>query len=507
MAATDPDVTEQAERYRDFRRTLEAGILPLATSLDGRGFRLQAPVGLALRTGGYVSIGGDDELLLGQVIDYDLRLEEGPQISGTAGPTPFTTRMRYSVGAGHGVVLGDAEPFHDAPVRPAEPHEVERWMAHTARPRARLSIGEALRAPGVPVALDAGGFDRHTFLCGQSGSGKSYALGLLLEQLLLETDLRIVVLDPNSDCVRMPIVREHADPSLAERWRALAPGIHVRSAGNGAERPLHLRFWDLDPRLKAAVAGLDPIRDRGEYGALLDAIADEAAGGSPKEILEALASGDAEARGLLARIRNLGLLEWSVWTREREGRGLLDDLEADDWRCLVVDLGSLPTPEERTVTAAAVLKRLWRRRADRRPVLVVMDEAHNVCPQDPGDALGRLATAAAVRIAAEGRKFGIHLLVATQRPQKVHENVLSQADNIVLMRMNSAPDLSRLAGLFSFIPPSLIDEAGSLRLGEALVAGKVSPDPILVRFGGRVAEEGGGDVKASWARPLSAGGG
>ena len=185
----------------------------------------------------------------------------------------------------------------------------------------------------------------------------------------------------------------------------------MRLAGNGAERPLHLRFWDLDPRLKAAVAGLDPIRDRGEYGALLDAIADEAAGGSPKEILEALASGDAEARGLLARIRNLGLLEWSVWTREREGRGLLDDLEADDWRCLVVDLGSLPTPEERTVTAAAVLKRLWRRRADRRPVLVVMDEAHNVCPQDPGDALGRLATAAAVRIAAEGRKFGIHLLV------------------------------------------------------------------------------------------------
>ena len=75
------------------------------------------------------------------------------------------------------------------------------------------------------------------------------------------------------------------------------------------------------------------------------------------------------------------------------------------------------------------------------------------------------------------------------------------------MRMNSAPDLSRLAGLFSFIPPSLIGEAGSLRLGEALVAGKVSPNPILVRFGGRVAEEGGGDVQASWARPLSAGGG
>jgi type IV secretory pathway VirB4 component len=36
-----------------------------------------------------------------------------------------------------------------------------------------LEIGEQFLAPGVPAALVAGGFDRHTFLCGQSGSGKT----------------------------------------------------------------------------------------------------------------------------------------------------------------------------------------------------------------------------------------------------------------------------------------------------------------------------------------------
>jgi DNA helicase HerA-like ATPase len=42
-----------------------------------------------------------------------------------------------------------------------------------------------------------------------------------------------------------------------------------------------------------------------------------------------------------------------------------------------------------------------------------------------------------IRIAAEGRKFGLYLLVSTQRPQKIAENVLTQADNLVLMRLNS----------------------------------------------------------------------
>ena len=74
-------------------------------------------------------------------------------------------------------------------------------------------------------------------------------------------------------------------------------------------------------------------------------------------------------------------------------------------------------------------------------MLIVVDEAHNVCPARPEDPLTAIATEHAVRIAGEGRKFGLYLLVSTQRPQKVHENVLSQCDNLLLMRMNSLADL------------------------------------------------------------------
>jgi DNA helicase HerA-like ATPase len=55
-------------------------------------------------------------------------------------------------------------------------------------------------------------------------------------------------------------------------------------------------------------------------------------------------------------------------------------------RCLVVDLGSLDTREEQAIAAGHVLERLWRRRAAREPVVIVIDEAHNVCPRGAGGA-------------------------------------------------------------------------------------------------------------------------
>ena len=132
--------------------------------------------------------------------------------------------------------------------------------------------------------------------------------------------------------------------------------------------------------------------------------------------------------------------------------------------------------------------RRWRRRrlrrllGRRRRVLIVIDEAHNVCPSNPESGMVSLATRHAIQIAAEGRKFGLHLLLSTQRPQKVHDNVLSQCDNLMLMRMNSTADLAHLAETFSFVPPTMLDAARHFGLGEALVAGKISPHPTLIRF-------------------------
>src|SRR5207342_1627207 len=113
--------------------------------------------------------------------------------------------------------------------------------------------------------------------------------------------------------------------------------------------------------------------------------------------------GTPESHRLLQRAQNLGLLRWTIWARGTEG-SVLEDAVDPAIRCLVVDLGSLGTHAEQALAAEAVLSRLWERRSDRSPVLVVLDEAHNVCPAAPGDPLTALATEHAVRIAGEGRK-------------------------------------------------------------------------------------------------------
>jgi DNA helicase HerA-like ATPase len=171
----------------------------------------------------------------------------------------------------------------------------------------------------------------------------------------------------------------------------------------------------------------------------------------------------------------------------------------------VVDLGSIALPAERALVATAVLSKLWAMRAERRPVLLVIDEAHNICPPRAEEELTQIAVDRAVAIAGEGRKFGLYLLVATQRPLKVHENVLSQCDNLILMRMNSTGDLARIAELFSFTPPGLLARATAFDLGQALVCGRVASHPTLVTTSGRIAQEGGADVPADWARNQPAG--
>jgi len=486
------NLDRQTAEFRALRRTIEESILPLATSVDGRHFELQASLhGLELQVGGYVVLESDDGRRLGQVVALELARVDGSEVTSGDGGLELRTRMVLRSVRGEGVVLdGDGKPFHDALARPAEPAEVAEWLATIKPARATLEIGELLLEPGVPATLDAGGFDRHTFLCGQSGSGKTYSLGLVLERLLVETDLRLVILDPNSDYVRLGEQRSDVDTELAAGYAEAAKGVVVRRAGDG----LQLRLDQLDPNARAAALALDPVGDREEF-ALVDQFLGEGV-----TFEELATSQEPHARALRLRAENLGVPKWQLWARGREG-SLVDDVERRDARCLVVDLGSLATREEQAVAAEGVLATLWRRRADREPVLVVIDEAHNVCPQKSDDPVTALVTEHAVRIAAEGRKFGLYLLVSTQRPQKVHENVLTQCDNLMVMRMNSLADLGFIADVFSFVPSSLLDRATAFRQGEALVAGKIASHPSFVRFGARVAEEGGSDIPADWARP------
>ena len=115
--------------------------------------------------------------------------------------------------------------------------------------------------------------------------------------------------------------------------------------------------------------------------------------------------------------------------------------------------------------ALAVFEDLWRRREERRPVLIVVDEAHNLCSPDLESTAARAVRDHIIQIAAEGRKFGLWLLLSTQRPSKIHPQIVSQCDNLTLMRMNSPERPRRARRPLRVRPPGMLSQASRFRQG------------------------------------------
>ncbi len=416
------------------------------------------------------------------------------------------------------VPTSDTDTFAEATVAFAPASLVESYFEGRTRGKTPLDIGTIRYGEGTSRAvIQATGFDRHTFLCGQSGSGKTYALGVVLERLLIETELPIIIIDPNSDFVNLGGPRafdvakrgftgqfataEEYEPARV-RYERSASNVRVLrrvARGTSSEHALRVRFSDLALNVQGMVLQLDPLGNLEEFNAFNSIRS--TFGDRPYSLSDVRAAAASElsvvARDLALRISNLGVEHWDIWAEADEVPILINPELS--WRALVLDIGGFTNPEEQALVALAMLNAMWKRREARKPYLFVIDEAHTICPQEPANKLQAAATERAIQIAGEGRKFGIYFLVSTQRPQKLHANVISQCDNLFLMRMNSSVDIAHLAGSFSFVPQPLLASSSWFVQGESLIAGKVVPSPLLVRFGGRYSQEGGGDVPTDWA--------
>src|SRR5262252_111753 len=110
------------DSFSEMRRSLEASVLALATSVDGRRFSLQTSLyGLQLQAGGYVVLEGDGVSRLGRVLTLELDRELSTELTlsartGDARDTLGQVQIRYARGEGI-IVEGDSAPFHDVLVR------------------------------------------------------------------------------------------------------------------------------------------------------------------------------------------------------------------------------------------------------------------------------------------------------------------------------------------------------------------------------------------------------
>ena len=115
------------------------------------------------------------------------------------------------------------------------------------------------------------------------------------------------------------------------------------------------------------------------------------------------------------------------------------------------------------------------------PYLIVLEEAHNYIPQSEG-AKYHSVKKSVERIAKEGRKYGLSLMIVSQRPSEISETIFSQCNNFVAMRLTNPTDQNYVKRLMPDNISSITDTLPVLEKQEALIIGDSIPIPTIVRI-------------------------
>jgi Helicase HerA, central domain len=295
--------------------------------------------------------------------------------------------------------------------------------------------------------LRLSGMNNHLGIFAASGSGKSYAVGRLIEELLIKVNtskstktrrIRVVILDPNGDFSAFSKTKKSLEILLdLERVFKDTPGfIPDYSWENWIER----RIKNLKQR-----SILRPIRDNFKKGF--------------SDIFE-------------------GKVIWYIVDLQTEGSV---SRAAEVLENISSHIFSMENPDDRKDLT-----------------FIVIDEAHNLVPRTllPEDGNTRRKTQAIVnKLAAEGRKYGAFLTVISQSPSKIHPDTLSQCANLMVMRLTRQEDIKAIKDLRTDVPSELIDRIAGFRQGEALFIGDYVPAPTTARIVGRISKEGGSGPK------------
>ncbi|WP_436228822.1 ATP-binding protein [Caballeronia sp. LjRoot29] len=151
----------------------------------------------------------------------------------------------------------------------------------------------------------------------------------------------------------------------------------------------------------------------------------------------------------------------------------------------------------------------WTQSDHRHPLAIFCDEAHLYIPErHQAGGAGDISVEIFERIAKEGRKYGVGLVVISQRPSEVNRTVLSQCNNLVAMRLTNGDDQSVVRRLLPDSLGGFGDLLPVLDTGEALVVGDASLLPTRIRVSEPTQRPNSGTVEfwERWAKDAEIGG-
>ena len=205
--------------------------------------------------------------------------------------------------------------------------------------------------------------------------------------------------------------------------------------------------------------------------------------------------------GLATFLRDVLGLESSAEAELTETGGLADGVlpfyqrqrnDANTANVVIVDLSLLASEVLENVTAliGRLIHEFLQRLSDpvsgvgrgEFPVILVLEEAQNYIREGRKSEEDSISKQVFERIAREGRKFGLGLVVASQRPSELSKTVLSQCNSFVVHRLQNPEDLRYFREIVPGIYGQLLDQLPALAPRSALVLGECVQAPVLVEM-------------------------
>lgn len=352
----------------------------------------------------------------------------------------------------------------------------------------------------VPAHIDGDKFyQRHSCIVGNTGCGKSETVTKIIEETANNTNCNIVVFDIHGeysnlsyvDSIKMGevpfpiwmlgfadmaanVLKVKEDSTVV--MSALRKAYYAQCPNGKENKPIPFKFGKMAGMIRALN---DEEVKTGEFYKTGDKA------GQAKTV-------KGEYNGKLSGILNA--METLMWDRRyqflfHEGEeqwyleSFLNRIMGGDKPVKNIDLSGIPH-DIAVLIIGAITKLIYNiqiMQKDARPITLVCDEAHVYIPVDfQLSAAQRRMVEIFENIAKEGRKFGITLFVASQRPSELNKTIMAQCANYIVMKLNNENDKTMIKGMMPAGSSDVIETTTMFSPGDCLVIGDACPIPLKI---------------------------
>ncbi len=359
-----------------------------------------------------------------------------------------------------------------------------------------LYVGTLDGEEGIKVYLDANKLiQKHLSVLAKTGAGKSYTVGVLLEELA-DKGVPCVVIDPHGEYYTLKFPNDNpGDYEKFAKFQIVPKGFQnvVEFTPNRAINPtadVEFKLSDKNLGAKDIIDILPTSLTSGQQALLYQAVNELKGSGdyTLEYVIQHLQLSDTNAKwGLIAALQSL--LDTNIFSPE----GVKLDEIVRKGQTSIINLKGIKPELQELIVSKLAGDLFEARKQNKIPAFFfLIEEAHRFCPER---GVGQAISLSILRtIAAEGRKFGMGLGIVSQRPAKVDKNVLSQANTQIILKVTNPNDIVAISKSLENFTPELEEVMKNLPMGVAIITSENLERPVLTNIRVRRSKHGGGAV-------------